>query len=141
MTVPEGFFTGSLFAEEFLPCMFLQHANKESWYGSALENAQYLADRALVSHRVALERVQQHTEGEHSKHSARKLAQLLKITQNDPGLEIGRAIDEHRARVQQPGHRLTYGNQAFDTAVRNALAQHDSDPAALWHALGTATTH
>ncbi|MEV5647401.1 SMI1/KNR4 family protein [Nocardia sp. NPDC052254] len=139
--VPDGFFTSSLFAEEFLPCMFLQHANKESWYGSALENAQYLADRAFAAHRVALERVEQHAEGEHSKSSARKLAQILEIAQNDPGLEIGRAIDEHRARVQQSGYRIAYGNEAFDTTVRNALAEHHSDPAALWHALEIAMTH
>ncbi|WP_238845152.1 hypothetical protein [Nocardia terpenica] len=116
--VPDGFFTGSLFTEEFLPCMFLQHAHKEPWYGSALETAQYLADRAHAGHRVALE-----------------------IAHNNPGLEIGRAIDEHRARVQQPDYRLTYGNQAFDTAVRNALAEHDSDPAALWDALEAAMPH
>lgn len=138
---PDGFFTGSLFTDEFLPCMFLQHAHKEAWYGSALENAQYLADRALTGHRVALERAQQHADDEHSQYSALEIAQLLEITQNDPGLEIGRAIDEHRARVQQPGYRLTYGNQAFDTAVRNALAQHHSDSAALWQALETAMTH
>ncbi|WP_433731845.1 hypothetical protein ACQP0C_07465 [Nocardia sp. CA-129566] len=42
--------------------------------------------------------------------------------------------------MRQPGYRLTYGNQAFDTAVRNALAEHHSDPAALWHALESAMT-
>ncbi|WP_227980089.1 SMI1/KNR4 family protein [Nocardia spumae] len=139
--VPDGFFTGSLFTEEFLPCMVLQHEHRESWYGSALENAQYLADRALTSHRVARERAQQHATEEASQYSAREVAQILEITQNDPGLEIGRAIGEHRARVQQPGYRLTYGNRAFDTAVRDALAQHRSDPAALWHALEAAMTH
>lgn len=103
--VPDGFFTGALFTEEFLPCMFLQHAHKEPWYGSALE-----------------------------------IAQILETTRNDKGREIGRAIDEHRARVEQPGYRLTFGNQEFDTAVRNALAEHHSDPTALWHALETAMT-
>lgn len=95
-SVPDGFFTGPLFTEEFLPCMFLQHTNKEPWYGSALE-----------------------------------VAQILQTAQNDQGFEIGRAIDEHRARVQQPGYRLTYGNQAFDTAVRSALAVAATDSTAM----------
>ncbi|MET7771143.1 SMI1/KNR4 family protein [Nocardia sp. NPDC005366] len=139
--VPDGFFAGSLFTEEFLPCVFLQHAHKEPWYGSALETAQYMADRAHAGHRVALEIAQQHTNKGAAQYSALEVAQILETAQNDPGFEIGRAIDEHRARVQQPGYRLTYGNQAFDTAVRNALAEHHSDPAALWHALETAMTH
>ncbi|MEV0708444.1 SMI1/KNR4 family protein [Nocardia aurea] len=139
--VPDGFFTGPLFTDEFLPCMFLQHAHKEPWYASALDKAQYLADRALTQHRVALERAQKHADDEHSQDSALEIAQLLEITQNDPGLEIGRAVNEYRARIQEPGYQLTYGNQAFDTAVRNALAQHHSDPATLWQALETAMTH
>ncbi|MGW6118459.1 SMI1/KNR4 family protein [Nocardia sp. NPDC055165] len=100
--VPDGFFTGPLFTDEFMPCMFLQHAHKEPWYASALDVAQIV---------------------------------------NDPGGEITRAIDGHRARVARPGYQLSYGNQAFDTAVRNALAQHHSDPAALWHALEVAMAH
>ncbi|MFB8281561.1 hypothetical protein [Nocardia colli] len=39
------------------------------------------------------------------------------------------------------GFQLSYGNQAFDAAVRKALAQHHSDPAALWHALEAAMAH
>ncbi|MGW5517780.1 SMI1/KNR4 family protein [Nocardia africana] len=139
--VPDGFFTGPLFTDEFLPCIFLQHAHKEPWYGSALEQAQYLADRALTHHRVVLERAQKHADDEHSQDSALENAQLLEITHNDPGLEIGRAINKHRTRMQQPGYQLTYGNREFDTVVRNALAQHRSDPAALWQALETAMTH
>ncbi|MEU6587267.1 hypothetical protein, partial [Nocardia sp. NPDC046763] len=138
--VPDGFFAGPLFTEEFLPCMFLQHAHKEPWYGSALENAQYLADRAVAGHRVAREIAERHTNEASSQYSALQVAQILESAQNDKGLEIGGAIDEHRARVQQPGYRLTYGNRAFDTAVRNALAEHHSDTAALWHALETAMT-
>lgn len=105
-SVPDGFFTGSLFTEEFLPCVFLQHTHKEPWYGSALE-----------------------------------VAQILEVAQNDKGCEIGRAIDEHRTRAQQPGYRLTYGNHAFDTAVRSALTEHHSDPTALWQALEAAMAH
>ncbi|MET9491621.1 SMI1/KNR4 family protein [Nocardia sp. NPDC006630] len=101
--VPDGFFTGPLFTDEFVPCMFLQHAHKEPWYASALD-----------------------------------VAQILETAQTDPGGEIKRAIDGHRTRTQQPGYQLTYGNQAFDTAVRKALAQHHSDPEALWEALRTA---
>lgn len=139
--VPDGFFSSPLFTDEFLPCMFLQHAHKEPWYGSALDIAEYLAKRALTGHRQALELAQKHAADKHSHVSALDIAQLLENAQNDPGLEIGPAIDEHRARVQRPGYRLTYGNQAFDAAVRKALAQHHSDPAALWDALGTAMTH
>lgn len=139
--VPNGFFTGPLFTDEFLPCMYLQHAHKDTWYASALDRAQYLADSAFTQHRVALERAQKHADDEHSKDSAADIAQLLEITQSDPGLEIGGAIEGHRARVQEPGYRLTYGNRAFDTAVRNALAQHHSAPAALWQALESAMTH
>lgn len=104
--VPDGFFTGPLFTDEFLPCMFLQHAHKEPWYASALE-----------------------------------IAQIREITQNDPGLELGRAINGHRARVQEPGYQLSFGNQAFDAAVRKALAQYHSDSVALWHALEAAMAH
>ncbi|MFI9503703.1 SMI1/KNR4 family protein [Nocardia sp. NPDC052566] len=140
--VPDGFFTGPLFTEEFLPCMFLQHAHKEPWYGSALENAEYLADRAVTGHRVALDIARQHADqGAASRYSARQVAQTLENAENDAGFAIGRTIGEHRARVQQPGYRLTYGNHAFDTAVRNALAEHHSDPGALWHALEAAMTH
>ncbi|MGI5216739.1 SMI1/KNR4 family protein [Nocardia sp. CA-290969] len=140
-SVPNGFFTSSLFTEEFLPCMFLQHEHKEPWYGSALENAQYLADRALTGHRLALEIAQQHADDEHSQYSALEVSQILENARNDAGFEIGRTIDEHRTRVRQPGYRLTYGNQAFDTAVRHALAEHHSDPTALWQALEAAMTH
>ncbi len=140
-SVPDGFFTSSLFTEEFLPCVFLQHAHKEPWYGSALENAQYLADRAHTGHRVALEIARKHADDENSQYSALEVSQIIENAQNDPGFAIGRAIDLHRARVQQPGHRLTYGNQTFDTAVRNALAEHHSDPTALWQALEAAMAH
>ncbi|ONM49861.1 SMI1/KNR4 family protein [Nocardia donostiensis] len=140
-SVPDGFFTGSLFTEEFLPCVFLQHTHKEPWYGSALEIAQHQADRAHTGHRVALEIARQHAEDESSQYSALEVAQILEVAQNDKGFEIGRAIDEHRTRAQQPGYRLTYGNQAFDTAVRNALTEHHSDPTALWQALEAAMAH
>lgn len=140
-SVPDGFFTSSLFTEEFLPCVFLQHTRKESWYGSALENAQYLADRALNGHRVALEIAQQHADDEHSRYTTLEVSQILENAQNDPGFEIGRAIDEHRARTQLPGHLLTYGNRAFDTAVRNALAEHHADPTALWRAIEAALAY
>ncbi|MEU8899328.1 SMI1/KNR4 family protein [Nocardia sp. NPDC048505] len=103
---PDGFFTGSLFTEEFVPCMFLQHAHKEPWYGSALDTAQ-----------------------------------ILETARTDPGGAIKRAIDGHRARTERPGYQLCYGNPAFDAAVRKALAQHHSDPAALWHALEPAMAH
>ncbi|MFE3543885.1 SMI1/KNR4 family protein [Nocardia sp. NPDC059177] len=105
-SVPDGFFTGSLFTDEFLPCMFLQHEHKEPWYGSALD-----------------------------------VVQILVTAGNDKGFERGRAVEEHRARVQQPGYRHTYGNPAFDTAVRQALADHRTDPAALWQALEAAMKH
>ncbi|MEV6768991.1 SMI1/KNR4 family protein [Nocardia sp. NPDC051030] len=140
-SVPDDFFTGPLFTEEFLPCMFLQHENNEPWRASVLESAQYLADRALTAHRVSLELARQHEHEGPYQLSKLDVAQRLKITQNDQGLQIGPAIDEYRARMQQPGYRLTYGNQEFDTAVRNALAEHRSDPTALWHALEAAMTH
>ncbi|GAB2657651.1 hypothetical protein GCM10027088_39930 [Nocardia goodfellowii] len=140
-SAPDGFFPGPLFTEDFLPCMFLHHEHKEPWYASALETAQYLADRAHAGHRQALAIAQRHAADEHSGYSELEVAQLLEMTQNDQGLEIGRAIDEHRARVRQPGYRHSYGNQTFDTAVRDALAEHRSDPTALWHALGEAMPH
>ncbi|MBF6352905.1 SMI1/KNR4 family protein [Nocardia flavorosea] len=140
-SVPDGFFTGSLFTEEFLPCVFLQHTRKEPWYGSALEIARSRADGALAGHRVALEIGRQHADDESSPYSALEVARILENAENDEGLEIGSALDEHQARVQQPGYHLSYGNPAFDTAVRNALAEHHSDPATLWQALEAAMAH
>jgi hypothetical protein len=66
------------------------------------------------------------------------ILQTALIGQRPETRELEVVIAEYQGRLQQPDHRLNFGNPEFDFLIRAAVAQHRGEPEVLWQAVVSA---